>query len=75
QNTNLRFYKNFAFGPVAVRTFLDIYNLFNRKDLTDFSSVDWYEQFHDPEGETKDPRVWSSRRTVRFGIEVKFAEK
>ncbi|RKY98422.1 MAG: hypothetical protein DRQ10_07435, partial [Candidatus Hydrothermota bacterium] len=31
QNTNLRFYKNFAFGPVAVRTFLDIYNLFNRK--------------------------------------------
>ncbi len=73
-NTNLRIYKNFALGPVRIRTFFDVYNLFNVRNLTGFSSVEWYEQFGDPEGEEKTPTVWSARRTVHFGIELRWNE-
>lgn len=74
QNTNLRIFKQFAFGPVSIRAFMDMNNVFNRKDLVGFNNVDWYTQFGDPEGEVKDPTVWSARRTTRVGIELKISE-
>ncbi len=75
QNTNLRVFKQFVFGPVTIRAFMDMNNVFNRKDLLGFNNVEWYEQFNDPEGEVKDPTVWSARRTTRIGIEFKYSEK
>ncbi len=74
-STDMRFYKNFRFGPVYMRGFVDIYNIFNNKQLTGFDNVEWYEQFHDPEGEVKNPTVWSSRRTTRIGIEIQIKEQ
>ncbi len=70
QNTNLRLYKNFRFskGKVFLRFFVDVNNLFNRKDLISAANIDWYVFFHNPEGETRDPRVWSSRRRTRLGM-------
>ncbi len=70
QNTNLRFFKNFRFmkGKMNLRLFADVTNLFNRKDLISAANIDWYVFFHDPEGETKDPRVWSAGRRTRVGL-------
>ncbi len=74
-NVNMRFYKNFTFSPFKIRLFVDVYNLFNKKNLTGFDNVEWYEQFNDPEGEVKNPTVWGARRTTRFGIEIHFTEQ
>jgi hypothetical protein len=74
QNTDMRFYKDLSFGPAAIRFFMDIYNLFNRKDLSSFNDVQWYDQFGDPEGEVRDPSVWNPRRQTRIGVEVRLRE-
>jgi hypothetical protein len=50
---------------------MDIYNVFNRKDLSTFANVEYYEYFDDPEGEEKDPTVWSPRRRTRVGVELR----
>ena len=70
QSTDLRIYKGFAVGPAKVRLFMDVTNLFNRKDLNSPADVQWYEQFGDPEGEVKNPAVWRTRRMTRLGFEV-----
>ncbi len=69
-NTNLRLYKNFSFAhnKVNLRVFMDISNLFNRKNLLRAANIDWYVFFHNPEGETRDPTVWASRRRTRVGV-------
>ena len=57
-------------GPARALIYLDVTNLFNRKDLSSPNDIQWYYQFGDPEGEVKDPSVWRQRRTTRFGIEL-----
>ncbi len=71
QTTNLRFYKDYNIGLARIRFFMDMFNVFNRKDLNSFDNVDWYVQFNDPEGERKNPTVWSNRRLTRVGLELK----
>ncbi|RKY34852.1 MAG: hypothetical protein DRP73_05140 [Candidatus Omnitrophota bacterium] len=70
QSTNMRAYKKFNVGHLSILSYVDISNLFNRKDLNSPNDIQWYYQFHDPEGEVKDPTVWRQRRTTRFGIEL-----
>jgi outer membrane receptor protein involved in Fe transport len=70
QTTDLRIYKGIEVGPARALLYLDITNLFNRKDLSSPNDIQWYYQFGDPEGEVKDPSVWRQRRTTRFGIEL-----
>ncbi len=70
QQTDLRVYKAFKIGPARARFFMDVTNLFDRKDLNSPNDVRWYEQYGDPEGEVKDPTVWNPRRATRFGFEV-----
>jgi len=72
--TDMRIFKDIKSGPMNIRIFLDIHNLFNRKNLSSINDVQWYEQFGDPEGEVRDPSVWSQRRNSRIGIELRFKE-
>ncbi len=69
QNTDMRFYKNLRFGKGNLRFFVDVHNLFNRKDLSGFDNVDWYVQFNNPEGEVGNLTVYYPRRTTRVGLE------
>jgi outer membrane receptor protein involved in Fe transport len=72
RNTDLRFFKSVHVKFASIRAFLDVYNVFNQKPLNDLESEEWYETFGDPEGETKNPEVWGSRRTTRIGLEIRF---
>ena len=72
--TDLRIAKSFKIGPVAFQAFANIYNLFNRRNLLSINDVQWYEQFGDPEGEVRDPTVWSRGRYTRIGIELKWEQ-
>lgn len=71
QNTNLRLSKGISIKNIYLSLFMDIYNIFNRKDLSSIANVDYYEYFNNPEGEERDPTVWSPRRTTRVGVEMR----
>ncbi len=74
QNTDLRVFKNFSIGKYgSVQLFIDVYNLFNVRNLNGIADANWYDQFGDPEGEAKNLAVWGERRRVRFGFFLKFA--
>lgn len=73
-DASMRIYKRFAVGPLRMRFFMDIHNVFNRKDLSSFNDVNWYTQFGDPEGEVKDPTVYYPRRNTTIGFELKLKE-
>ncbi len=68
---NMKFIKNFEVGKAKIRFFVDILNLTNRRDLSSFEDVNWYVQFHQPEGEVKNPGVYYPGRITRVGLEFK----
>jgi len=69
KRADLRLFKNIKLNRFTkLQLFMDIYNLFNDLNLTDIATVDWYEQFGDPEGEEKSLNVWEPRRTTRIGF-------
>jgi outer membrane receptor protein involved in Fe transport len=74
---DMRFHKNFKVGKVTLGLFGDIYHLFNHTninrwylDLYNYES--WYKAYGDPSGQFKDPRVYSAKRYMRFGISIKW---
>ncbi len=73
KNADLRFFKNFSMmqDKLAFQIFLDIYNVFNYRNLESIYDENWYDQFRDPEGEVKTPDAWSPRRQTRFGFYLK----
>lgn len=71
QNTDLRISKGISIKKIYLNFFMDIYNVFNRKDLSTFANVEYYEYFNNPEGEERDPTVWSPRRRTRVGVEMR----
>lgn len=72
QNTDLRISKGLSIRNLYLNFFVDVYNVFNRKDLSSFANVEYYEYFNNPEGEERDPTVWSPRRRTRIGVEARF---
>ena len=68
---NMKFIKNFEIGKAKFRFYVDVLNVTNRKDLNRFENVDWYVQFHMPEGEVRNPAVYYPGRTTRLGLEFK----
>lgn len=68
KNADLRLFKNFPIYKGNLQLFMDIYNVFNFKNLEGIYDEQWYEQFGDPEGEVKDVSVWGERRNTRIGF-------
>ena len=56
---------------------LDIYNLFNRKNILGIADEEWYNAYRDQDiykaamGSYKDPRYISRDRFIRLGLEIK----
>ncbi|MEN3043856.1 MAG: TonB-dependent receptor [Candidatus Hydrothermales bacterium] len=72
KDADLRIYKNFPLlrGKGNLQLFVDIYNIFNYRNLVSIEDENWYDQFGDPEGEVKNIGVWSARRQTRIGFYV-----
>ncbi len=75
--TDMRFYKNFELGQLKLGLFGDVYHLFNRENINryylDFYDYEsWYSAYGDPGGSYGDPRVFSAKRYMRFGLSVKW---
>ena len=75
--TDVRFYKNVEVGQLKLGLFGDIYHLFSRENINryylDFYDYEsWYNAYGDPGGSYGDPRVYSAKRFMRFGISVKW---
>ncbi len=68
--TDLRIYKDFGFKLLRGKIYLDITNLFNKKELRTFNDVNSYYVLHEPEGEVKNPTVWYPRRQATLGIQL-----
>lgn len=68
KNADLRLFKNFPLWRGNLQVFMDIYNVFNTKNLGGIYDENWYDQFKDPEGEVKDLSVWEPRRQTRIGF-------
>ncbi len=74
KTADLRLYKNITLMKnVSLQLFMDIYNIFNERNLNDIANVEWYEQFGNPEGEDGTLSVWGQRRTTRIGFFLKVA--
>ena len=77
-STDLRLNREFRLGPLMMDAFMEVRNLFDRRNLvrTDLVDVAWYdadqdgdgEPDHDPTGATGDQRVYDRHRQIRFGL-------
>ena len=68
-NWDMRLYKDFGTQKTGVRLFANIYNLFNNRNITGYNDEQLWYYFRDPEGEVKDPTVYSARRVTRVGFQ------
>jgi outer membrane receptor protein involved in Fe transport len=71
-NTDVKFSKDIEIGPVSGGFFFDILNIFDRRNLISVANIEWYHRYKDPEGSLHYPGVWSYRRRIRSGIQIKF---
>ncbi len=78
--TNLAFQKGFEFRGITPYLQLQVYNLFNRKNLMYIADTEIYESDfdgdgepdYDPTGAYGNPGVWGPRRTVQAAIGFEF---
>lgn len=52
--------------------FVEVYNVFDHRNLTGLDNVERYEVEGDPDGQWNIPDVWSAPRRVLFGIDLKY---
>jgi len=79
-STDLKVDRTIWAGPVTLDVYCWVLNLFNRKNINTISSASWYDADqdgdgrpdHDPKGSTGNPYVYSSPRTIRFGINLEW---
>ncbi len=76
--TNVRAHYDFLIARKLKTSFVvDIYNLFNRKNILGIADAEWYNAYKDEDiykaamGAYKDPRNISRSRFVRLGLEIK----
>lgn len=76
-----RFGKYVTIGQTNLEFFLDVRNLFDRKNIVDIADEEWYaladtdgdgNPDHDPQGKYDDPTVYERGRLVRAGIKLDF---
>jgi outer membrane receptor protein involved in Fe transport len=79
-NTNLSFSKGFDVQGVSPYLLIQVYNLFNRKNLMYIADTEIYEADldgdgepdYDPTGAYGNPGVWGPRRTVQAAVGFRF---
>ncbi len=78
---DLRLNRTFDVGPADLMVFMDVFNLFNRENVSWIGSARYYELYDDPSiirynemsGEmTRSPQVYQNERQFRFGMSVQF---
>ena len=80
---DMRLSKQITFGSITVKTFIDVFNLLDRKNLiADPVNSEWYlskedldddgklDHYLDPEGRRGDWTVWGPLRRVRVGLDI-----
>ncbi|UCE20268.1 MAG: TonB-dependent receptor [Gemmatimonadota bacterium] len=79
--TDMKIDKGFAFGRFKPMFFLEVKNLFNKKNMSNIDEVGWYDSQdsnndgvpdNDPEGKYEAKYVWDPRRIVRAGLMLSF---
>ncbi len=71
-NVDMKIHKDVKVGPATISFFTVVHNLTDRKNLLDIADENWYYAFGDPEGRWHNILVWSERRLIRVGIEIKW---
>ena len=79
-NTDLRVEKRFWFGASTFNIYMDVYNLFNRKNLDHIYNVDWYDADQDGDGKPDhiaggiagNPNAYSPARHFFFGADIRW---
>ena len=69
---DLRASKRFHIGRIIPSVFLDIRNVFDRKNTIDIADEEWYNANDDPQGKYGDPTVYDRGRLTRIGVRIDF---
>ncbi len=74
QTVDLRLSKRFHMGRIEPSFFIDIRNVFNKRNIIKLADdgEEWYHATGDPEGKYGDPEVWGRGRLTRIGLRVDF---
>lgn len=80
-STDLKLLRQFKIGDLGLDLFIDVFNLFDRKNVLYINSSQYYEITGDPsvimldvDGETyiRNSQVWDPGRQVRAGVAIQF---
>jgi len=79
-NTNLRVEKQFWFLGSTFNVYMDVFNLFNRKNLDHIYNIAWYDADQDGDGEPDriaggpegNPNAYSPARHFYFGADIRW---
>jgi outer membrane receptor protein involved in Fe transport len=80
-STDLKLLRQFKIAGLGLDLFIDVFNLFDRKNVLYINSSQYYEITGDPsvimldvDGETyiRNPQVWDPGRQVRAGVAIQF---
>ena len=79
-NTDLRVEKRFWLGGSTFNIYMDVYNLFNRRNLDHIYNVAWYDADQDGDGEPDhiaggiagNPNAYSPARHFFFGADIRW---
>jgi outer membrane receptor protein involved in Fe transport len=64
--------KRFRIGRIRPLLFLDIRNVFDRKNIIAIADEEWYHAMKDPQGKYQNPTVFDRGRLTRLGIKIDF---
>ncbi len=72
--------KGFRWNRYTTKLFVEVRNLFNRKNIVDIADEEWYalqvdsqgNRIYDADGPYDDPSVYGPQRVVRVGVKVEF---
>ncbi|HNW59948.1 MAG TPA: TonB-dependent receptor [bacterium] len=77
--TDLKLMRQFALAPLKLDLFIDVFNLFDRKNVNYINSAQYYEITGDPSvimldvdgvNYIRNPQVWDNGRQVRAGVAI-----
>ena len=79
-NTDLRVEKRFWFAGTSLNFYVDVYNLFGRRNVDRIYNVDWWEADQDGDGEPDhiaggpagNPNAYSPARHMFFGADIRW---
>lgn len=77
--TDLKLMRQFSLAPIKLDLFIDVFNLFDRKNVNYINSTQYYEITGDPSvimldvdgvNYIRNPQVWDNGRQVRAGVAI-----